>query len=87
MFWECVCKLFFNFCIKLPLEGTRSRWCIYLFETKELEGCDPERNAECRASVLAETTAFLSEYATMLPDEDNASSRQACQRKTDAELL
>ena len=35
---------------------------VYKYEATELEGCDPERNAEYRMIIAAETKALISEY-------------------------
>ena len=35
---------------------------VYQYEATVLEGCDPERNAEYRMIIAAETKALISEF-------------------------
>ena len=65
---ECICKIMsmevnmhthFNF--NLPFIALDPEE-VYQYEATVLEGCDPERNAEYRMIIAAETKALISEF-------------------------
>ena len=44
---------------------------VYQYEPTVLRGCDPERNAEYRINIEAETEALISEYFSISNEESN----------------